>query len=124
MTARWGVLQRLQRGDVVMPGPGRVTETSGRVVGLDSGLLDLWLNRDVCVHDVPEAVWSFTVGGYQVLKKWLSYREKSVLGRDLTLQEGRYFSVMVRRVAALLHLSPELDAAYQQAKREHVWPAE
>lgn len=124
VTARWGVLQRLDRGDVVMPGPGRVTEGSGRHVPLDSALLDVWLNQDVCAHDVPEAVWSFTIGGYQVLKKWLSYREKSVLGRDLTLNEGRYLSVMVRRVAALLHLSRELDAAYQQAKREHVWPSQ
>ena len=24
---------------------------------------------------VPAAVWEYTIGGYQVLKKWLSYRE-------------------------------------------------
>ena len=34
--------------------------------------------------DVPVDVWNYTLGGYQVLKKWLSYREKQVLGRALS----------------------------------------
>jgi hypothetical protein len=28
---------------------------------------------------VPEPVWNYTLGGYQVLKKWLSYRESALL---------------------------------------------
>ena len=30
---------------------------------------------------IPQSVWNFTIGGYQVIKKWLSYREQRVLGR-------------------------------------------
>jgi len=26
-------------------------------------------------------VWTYTIGSYQVIKKWLSYREKPLLGR-------------------------------------------
>lgn len=29
------------------------------------------------------------LGGYQVLKKWLSYREESLLGRPLTRDEAQ-----------------------------------
>ena len=27
---------------------------------------------------MPAAVWQYKLGGYQVLKKWLSYRERGV----------------------------------------------
>ena len=37
------------------------------------------------------AIWAYKLGGYQVLKKWLSYREYAVLGRVLTPEEVRYF---------------------------------
>jgi len=29
---------------------------------------------------VPANVWRYTIGGYQVIKKWLSYRERTLLG--------------------------------------------
>ncbi len=61
---------------------------------------------------MPAAAWSYTLGGYQVVKKWLSYREFSVLGRALTVEEARHVTGMVRRIAALLLLGPELDANY------------
>jgi hypothetical protein len=58
-------------------------------------------------------VWSYTLGGYQVLKKWLSYREAALLGRALTGDEAQMFTHHVRRIAAILALHPELDAHYE-----------
>ena len=29
----------------------------------------------------PAGVWTYKLGGYQVLKKWLSYRERTILRR-------------------------------------------
>jgi hypothetical protein len=52
---------------------------------LGAEALDVYLNSSVLGAMVPVAVWRYTLGGYQVMKKWLSYREKSVLGRDLTM---------------------------------------
>jgi hypothetical protein len=121
--ARWGIHQR--GGEVVMPGTGRVTDSVEPGLDLRTlgpRALDIWLNPDVCIHAVPEAVWDFTVGGYQVVKKWLSYREKAVLGRDLTLDEARYLSAMVRRIAAVLDLRPAVDELYRDARDTHVWP--
>ena len=65
---------------------------------------------------VPEAAWDFRIGGYQVLKKWLSYREGSVLGRPLRDEEALHFTGMVRRLSALVLLTDELDANYRAAR--------
>jgi hypothetical protein len=56
------------------------------------------------------------LGGYQVLKKWLSYREHALLGRDLTPEEARYVTQTVRRLAALRLLEPGLDGNYEAGK--------
>jgi len=45
------------------------------------------------------------LGGYQVLKEWLSYRERKVLGRVLTMEEVGYFSEVARRIGAMLQLA-------------------
>jgi hypothetical protein len=50
----------------------------------------VYLNADACWSHVPVRVWEYTTGGYQGLKKWLSYREHTLLGRDLTPDEARY----------------------------------
>ena len=42
------------------------------------------------------------LGGYQVLKKWLSYRERNVLGRALLPEEVQHFTDTARRIAAIL----------------------
>ncbi|MDO9557089.1 MAG: type ISP restriction/modification enzyme [Coriobacteriia bacterium] len=69
---------------------------------------------------VPANVWRYTIGGYQVIKKWLSYRERALLGRDLKPEEARYVTEMVRRIAALVFMQPELDANYERVKAD-VW---
>ena len=73
--------------------------------------------------NIPEPVWEFTLGGYQVMKKWLSYRERALLGRDLTIEEAKYFTEMARRIAAILALAPALDDNYRAVKANtYAWP--
>ena len=74
--------------------------------------MDVHLNETTRWKDVPTAVWNYTLGGYQVLKKWLSYREAALLGRPLTADEALDFTNHVRRIAALLALHPQLDTHY------------
>jgi hypothetical protein len=78
--------------------------------------LDLYLNENARWANVPDRVWNYTLGGYPVIKKWLSYREKDVLGRNLKPEEVRHVKHMVRRIAALLLLEPRLDANYEAVK--------
>jgi Type ISP C-terminal specificity domain len=94
--------------------------------------LDIYLNERMYWKNVPSAVWRYHIGGYQVLKKWLSYREASVLGRSLSLTEIHHFTSIVRHLAALVLMEPALDANYRAvsaiavdwAEEQHGWAAE
>src|SRR5262249_55886264 len=83
-TAGWG--SRSQRG-ITMPGRGRAdarpfTEAEHAAAAY-FGLLgntthDVWMNGASYWQNVPEKIWELSIGGYRVLKKWLSYREQSI----------------------------------------------
>ncbi|MFH1087988.1 MAG: hypothetical protein V1737_05320, partial [Chloroflexota bacterium] len=67
--------------------------------------------------------WEYTIGGYQVIKKWLSYREADLLGRPLTPEEAREVMNMARRITAIILLQPELDGSYRKCKEAaYSWP--
>lgn len=108
VSAGWGYAGQ---GGVTMPGRGRVEER----VGEDGApTLDVYLNGATYWRNVPLPVWEYTLGGYQVLKKWLSYREAARLGRPLTVGEVAEFTHIARRIAALLALADALDANYRR----------
>ena len=53
---------------------------------------DLYINDDVFFAHVPEAVWTYQLGGYPVLKKWLGYRQADRRdGSPLTDDERKSF---------------------------------
>ncbi|MCE5191553.1 MAG: N-6 DNA methylase [Actinomycetia bacterium] len=138
VTARWAIAG--QKG-VTMPSTGKVAErgyaadelasiaahaeslgmsTEQAISLLGETCFDVYLNDVAYWRCVPANVWRYTIGGYQVIKKWLSYRERALLGRDLKPEEARYFTEMVRRIAALVLMQPELDANYERVKAD-VW---
>jgi Type ISP C-terminal specificity domain len=83
---------------------------------------DIYLNDVAYWKNIPLRVWEYTIGGYQVIKKWLSYRERKLLGRSLNKDEVRYVSEMARRIAAILSLEPALDANYVRVKQStYAW---
>ena len=112
VTADWG---HLGQGDAVMPGQGRVVErpytsderaAQGDAAGTDRNTtLDVYLNSRAYWRNIPAAVWNYKLGGYQVLKKWLSYRERKVLGRSLLPDEIQHFTDTARRIAAILRVA-------------------
>jgi hypothetical protein len=78
---------------------------------------DVYLNTTAYWRNIPARVWDYTIGGYQVIKKWLSYRERALLGRALTVDEAREVTHIARRIAAIILLSPALDANYLVVKQ-------
>ena len=66
---------------------------------------DIYLNDIAYWRNVPAAVWTYRLGGYQVLKKWLSYREHKVLGRALKLDEIQHFTNTARRIGRILDVT-------------------
>ena len=111
VTAGWG---HFGAGDAVMPGAGRAVERAwtdeereafgDAASALGSTAFDVYLNDHAFWRGVPAKVWSYKLGGYQVLKKWLSYREQDVLGRPLKHEEVRHFTDTSRRIAGILML--------------------
>lgn len=115
LTAGWG---SGGQGSITMPGKGktepRPPQPAEQAAALGSApTLDVYLNATAYWKNVPQPVWDFTIGGYQVMKKWLSYREQRVLGRALTMAEIVEVTTMARRLAALVLLQPKLDENYQ-----------
>ena len=108
-TASWG---HFGQGDAVMPGQGRAAERAyaaderaamdGALAALGDTTFDIYLNEDAFWRNVPAAVWNYRLGGYQVLKKWLSYRERDVLGRALKPEEVQHFTDTARRIGGIL----------------------
>ena len=80
-------------------------QVEGAVSALGATTRDVHLNDRAYWRNVPAAVWDYKLGGYQVLKKWLSYRERAVLGRPLTSDEIDHFTNTARRIAAILLLT-------------------
>jgi hypothetical protein len=125
LSAGWG--NRTENG-VTMPGKGRSTSrayaeteaaTASHAAILGKKTRDIYLNETSFWKNIPEAVWETHIGGYQVLKKWLSYREKTIIGRDLKPEEIRHVMETARRLAAILLLGPGLDASFRACAEAH-----
>ncbi len=82
--------------------------------GVTGGLRD---GRDVMWddqhgwRDVPDEVWGYNVGGFQVLSKWLSYRRET----GLTVSDRREFPMLCRRIQAIIDSAPACDRLYASA---------
>lgn len=142
LTAGWG---HAGKDSAVMPGKGlaKVRDyAQSEIAALEKGATklgmppidllmllgvqttDIYLNNIAYWKNIPTRVWEYTIGGYQVIKKWLSYRERDLLGRDLKPEEVDGVSAMARRIAAIILLEPALDANYQAVKKStYKWPS-
>ena len=112
LTAGWG---HYGTGTAIMPGQGKynsrdytpseLEELGTNTSVLGDKTLDVYLNHRAFWQNIPSKVWDYKLGGHQVLKKWLSYREYDVLGRNLAAEEVQYFTEIARRIAAILMLT-------------------
>ena len=114
VSAGWG---HFGTGEAVMPGQGRIVERdytederttlTDTIPTLGDTTFDVYLNERAYWRSVPAVVWNYQLGGYQVLKKWLSYRESKVLDRPLLPKEVQHFTDTARRIGAILELVSE-----------------
>ncbi len=134
VTAGWG---HSGKGGVVMPAKGRRSEraydaeelkaieaeaATRRMAVKDVIRLlgektcDVYLNETAYWRNIPLNVWKYYIGGYPVIRKWLSYREEGILGRAISPEEAREVMNMARRIAAILLLQLKLDENYRAVK--------
>ena len=111
VSAGWG---HFGTGEAVMPGQGRTVERdytaderaelADAISTLGDTTFDVYLNDRAYWRNVPAAAWNYQLGGYQILKKWLSYREGKILDRPLRLEEVQHLTDAARRIAAIVQL--------------------
>jgi hypothetical protein len=141
VTAGWG---HAGKEGVTMPGKGRIVQRmyskgeleaiadAAKARGLSrkhalallgADTRDVYLSETAYWRNVPANVWDYFIGGYQVIKKWLSYRQQDLLGRPLKAEEAREVMNMARRLAAIVLMQPALDDNYRRAKANcYAWP--
>jgi Type ISP C-terminal specificity domain len=141
LTAGWG---HAGKGGITMPGKGQLDEreyTQAELDAISAGVeaiglsteqalahigettFDIYLNDVACWRNVPARVWDYTIGGYQVIKKWLSYRDRELLGRALTPDEARELRNIARRISGIRLLELALDENYERVKHATFpWP--
>ncbi len=72
------------------------------------------LSKELRLENVPESVWTYTLGGYPVLSKWLGYRKDTVL----STHDALWLSEIVKRISALIGMGNALDEHYRQTGTE------
>lgn len=69
------------------------------------------INKTQCFRPVPQGVWEFHIGGYQVLDKYL----KSRRGRTLSLDEIEHVAKVADSLAFTIDQMAAIDVAYREA---------
>jgi predicted helicase len=72
------------------------------------------INKTQSFKPVPQAVWEFHIGGYQVLDKYLKSRK----GRMLSLDEINHVGAIADSLAFTIEQMAKIDAAYNTAFAE------
>ena len=77
----------------------------------------VWLDKKqkVGFAGVPEAVWNFHIGGYQVCEKWLKDRK----GRTLTKDDIAHYQKIVVALSETIRLMNEID---ETIEKHGGWP--
>jgi predicted helicase len=70
----------------------------------------VWINASQYFDDVPSEAWNFSIGGYQMCKKWLKDRK----GHNLSSDELAHYQQIVAILAETIHLMREIDAVIEK----------
>jgi len=65
----------------------------------------IWINTDQSFEPVPEEVWEFEVGGFQVCDKWLKDRR----GRTLSIDDVQTYCRIIAAISETINLMEQLD---------------
>jgi hypothetical protein len=86
-----------------VPGTNNVVEVNYKTQG------QVWINATQYFDDVPWEVWNFSIGGYQICRKWLKDRK----GRVLSSTEIAQYQHIVAILATTSNVMNEIDAVIE-----------
>lgn len=79
----------------------RYTEPAADIAGR------VYINADQYIDGVPEDVWEFRVGGFQVAHKWLNERAE----RTLSFDDLTHYQNVLQAIARTIELQADIDDA-------------
>jgi hypothetical protein len=84
----------------------------------DSGEQRVTINASQHFTPVPDAVWTYRIGGYQVCEKWLKDRRE----RCLDLDDIRTYCRIVTALKRTIGIQEEIDALYPEIEKQTLLP--
>jgi len=70
----------------------------------------VYINKEQYFESVPQEVWNFHVGGYQMCQKWLKDRK----GRTLMFEDIQHYQRVVAALAETITLMESVDEAIEE----------
>jgi hypothetical protein len=67
----------------------------------------VWINKNRYFETVPENIWNFYIGGYQVLDKWLKERKKHEI--SLSSADIQHFIKVVNVLDYTINTMQKID---------------
>jgi predicted helicase len=89
-------------------GDNRVARTKGQGFRYEPKEERVYINEAQYFEPVPQELWEYQIGGYQVLEKWLKDRKE----RQLTLEEIKTYCRIVTALQRTIEIQEEIDALY------------
>jgi len=95
-------------------GDGRVAKSKSEGFLYEATEQRLHINKTQNFAPVPEEVWEYRVGGYQVCEKWLKDRK----GRKLDHKDIQTYCRIVTALKRTIEIQEEIDALYPQIEEK------
>ncbi|MDQ1335715.1 MAG: hypothetical protein QG552_2665, partial [Thermodesulfobacteriota bacterium] len=97
-------------------GDGRVGKGKKEGLRYDPAEQRVYINAAQHFAPVPEAVWTYRIGGYQVCEKWLKDRQE----RRLDLDDIRTYCRIVTALKLTIGIQEEINALYSDIEKEPI----
>ncbi len=75
---------------------------------------NLYVNDAQYFEGIPQEVWEYKIGGYQVCDKWLKDRK----GRKLSVEETQHYCRVVTSIKKTIEIQAKIDGIYPEIEKE------
>ncbi len=74
----------------------------------------VYINKDQYFEGIPENVWQYQIGGYQVCNKWLKDRK----GKVLSLDDIKHYCKVATAIKHTINIQKSIDEIYNEAEKD------
>ena len=93
-----------------VPGMNTIVDVRYKTQGQDKEKGQVWINATQYFDGVPLEAWNFSIGGYQICKKWLKDRKGHRLSDD-DVAHYQHIVVILSETGKVMH---EIDAVIEK----------